>query len=119
MVQHRPTSEPARRARERWRRMDGDALGTPRGSGLGQHEAGNIGFSDVDSGVPGEEGGSRPAPPASRRYLIGSRGGLGCPLCARRARVASTTVGFARTSCQFLAATWVVLTLGEPLPSTA
>jgi hypothetical protein len=69
------------------------------------------------------QGGGADADPAStpmssRRYLIGSRGDLGCPLCAKRSRSSSTTVGFARTSCQFLAATWVVLTLGEPLSSS-
>jgi hypothetical protein len=57
------------------------------------------------------------APPASRRFFIGARGDEGCPLCAGRSRGGSMTVGVARTSCQFLAATWVVLTLGEPLPS--
>lgn len=57
------------------------------------------------------------APPASHRYFIGARGDAGCPLCAKRSRRGSMTVGVARTSYQFLAATWVILTLGEPLPS--
>ncbi|MGK3996022.1 hypothetical protein [Sorangium sp. So ce1024] len=56
-------------------------------------------------------------PPSSRRYLIGRRGDSGCPLCARRARAMSTMAGLGGTSHHFLTATWVVLTVGEPLSS--
>ncbi len=56
------------------------------------------------------------APPSSCRRLQSVRtGDAACALCARRASAglaAALTLG--RTSCQFLAATWIVLTLGDP-----
>jgi hypothetical protein len=54
-------------------------------------------------------------PPASRRYLIDERGETGCPLCMRRARGSPAGVGPPRSSHRFLSATWVVLTVGEPM----
>ncbi|WP_437993039.1 hypothetical protein [Sorangium sp. So ce145] len=56
-----------------------------------------------------------PPPPSSRRYLFSRRGDAGCPLCARRAR--STMPGLGGAPYPFLTATWVVLMVGEPLPS--
>ena len=123
MVQHRPTSDAARRAVQRRRREDeDDEAMLLRGATQGVRLAGSlerqgelgrrcsvIGGGNVDD-CPASA-------PASRWYLIGSRGEAGCPLCTRRSRRVTTTAGSARTSCQFLAVTWVVLTVGEPLPS--
>ena len=55
-------------------------------------------------------------PPSSHRRLLGwLRSDVGCAHCARRAaQGTAATIGLARTSCQFLAATWVVLTLSDP-----
>jgi hypothetical protein len=55
-------------------------------------------------------------PPSSHRRLLGwLRSDVGCAHCARRAAQGNAaTLGLARTSCQFLAATWVVLTLSDP-----
>jgi hypothetical protein len=55
-------------------------------------------------------------PPSSHRRLLGwLAGDLACALCARRAALGTTeAMGLARTSCQFLAPTWVVLTMSDP-----
>ncbi|XXY47087.1 hypothetical protein WME91_44500 [Sorangium sp. So ce269] len=68
--------------------------------------------------MEGDEAQICPASPpqSSRRYLVGRRGDAGCSLCARRAR--STTAGLGGTSYHFLTATWVILMVGEPLPSS-
>ena len=127
MVQHRPTSEAARRAVLHRRCRDAGAqrtLGTPpdaRCPSAPGFQSKTGGMSGVRQGED-EEACPRSAPPASAsivppRPFIGTRGYAGCPLCARRSRRGSMTVGFARTSRHFLAATWVVLMLGEPLPS--
>jgi hypothetical protein len=56
------------------------------------------------------------SPPSSHRRLLGwLSGDMGCALCARRAaQGTAVAIGLARTSCQFLAATWVVLTMSDP-----
>lgn len=87
MSDDRLMSEAARRARERRNNEDGAARHRP---------------DDA------------PPPSSTHRRLLGWLGGdIGCAHCARRAQAAATTLDLARTSCQFLAATWVVLTLGD------
>lgn len=52
-------------------------------------------------------------PPPSRRLLGWLGGDVPCELCARRAQAGTAAaLDVARTSCQFLAATWVVITVG-------
>jgi len=56
-----------------------------------------------------------PPPSSHRCRLAWLRSDVGCAHCARRAAQGTAgMIGRARTSCQFLAATWVVLTLSDP-----
>ena len=121
MVQHPLTSAAVCRALERWPREDGRALRSPGASqGTMRTEALPLqGRMEGMCGVmEGDEVQIGPAPPpqSSRRYLVGRRGDAGCPLCARRTR--SMTAGLGGTSYHFLTATWVILMVGEPLPSS-
>lgn len=119
MVQHRPTPAAACRAIERWLREGGRApLSRGASQEIGRTEAlplqGEMG--GLRGVMEGDEVQVCPAsPPSSRRYLFGRRGDAGCPLCARRGRSAMPGLGGA--PYPFLAATWVVLMVGEPLPS--
>lgn len=117
MVQHRPTSEAARRAMERWPREDGSALRSHGGSqDVDRAEAPSLQRTvGAMCGVMQSDRariGSASPPPSSRRYFMGRRGDASCPLCARWAR--SGAAIHAEAWCHSLAATWVVLTVGEP-----
>lgn len=119
MVQRRLTQDAVCRSAERRSREGSEALPE-----AGRAEEPSL---PASAGIPGGRpqvgdgargGGAAPAGPGSRRCLIGWRRGAVCPCCARRARAGRSMLGVARTSCRFLAVTWVVLTVGEPLSSS-
>lgn len=117
MVQHRPTPGAADRSVERRCREGSEVRGV-----LPEVQRAEAPSTPVSAGSTGGEvqgGGAQGIPaPASRRCLIGGRRGAVCPQCARRALTDSSMPGVSRRPCQFLAVTWVVLTVGEPQPTS-
>jgi hypothetical protein len=98
--------------------MDEDRLSKASPCAIGRRNRGRAAARACGASRCGRDDDAAPisAPPASHRRVIGLPGGdVGCELCARRAQAGTAAaLDLARTSCQYLAATWVVLTLGDP-----